>query len=112
MEGGGGLALLRDREMEASVSMRERSGAVSGDTASSNNPAGNVHHKFRFYWAIWAIAKKKELKWRMIPVQVAFSLVNKESIQLLKHKTTNDQTYLIIKRRAEQTYGHWLTASM
>lgn len=36
----GGLALPRDREMEASVSVREGSGAVSGDTASSNNPAG------------------------------------------------------------------------
>lgn len=41
-------------------------------------------------------------------MQVAFSLVNKESIQLLKHKTANDQTYLIIKRRAEQTYGRFI----
>lgn len=41
----------RDREMEASVSVRERSGAVSGDTASSNNPAGKVYHKFTFHWA-------------------------------------------------------------
>lgn len=53
------------------------------------------------------MAKKEEVKWRMVPVQVAFSLVNKESIQLLKHKATNDQTYLIIKRPAEQTYGRF-----
>lgn len=40
-------------------------------------------------------------------MQVALSLVNKESIQLLKHKTANDPTYLILKRRAEQTYGRF-----
>lgn len=48
MEEGGDLALPRDREMEASVSVRERSGAVSGDTASSNNPAGMFTTNFDF----------------------------------------------------------------
>lgn len=41
--GGGGVPLASftmDREMEASVSVCQHSSDVTGDTASSNNPAG------------------------------------------------------------------------
>lgn len=79
MEEGGGLALPRDREMEASVSVRERSGDVSGDTASSNNPAGMLTTNLDFTGPI-------VIELRMEPVQVAFSLVNKESIHRVGKK--------------------------
>lgn len=85
MEEGGGLALPRDREMEASVSVRERSGDVSGDTASSNYPAGMFTTNLDFTGPV-------VIKMRMEPVQVAFSLVNKESIlrvEKTKHQMIN-----------------------
>lgn len=84
MEEGGGLALPRDREMEASVSVRERSGDVSGDTASSNNPAGMFTTNLDFTGPV--VIKMME------PVQVAFSLVNKERIlcvESTKHQMIN-----------------------
>lgn len=50
--GGGGASPLApfptDREMEASVSVWECSSDVTGDTASSNNPAGMFATKAQF----------------------------------------------------------------
>lgn len=70
--------------MEASVSVRERSGDVSGDTASSNNPAGMFTTNLDFTGPV-------VIKMRMEPVQVAFSLVNKEGIHCVGEKKDNNQ---------------------
>lgn len=44
---------------------------------------------------------------RVVPVQVAFSLLNKESIQCVEKILNSKSSDLIIKRRAEQTYGRF-----
>lgn len=99
MEEGGGRALPRDREMEASVSVRERSGDVSGDTASSNNPAGMFTTNLDFTGPV-------VIKMRMEPVQVAFSLVNKESILCVeKIKQNTKWSTLTIKRLKRPILG-------
>lgn len=81
-----GVSPFPETERWKQVSVRERSGDVSGDTASSNNPAGMFTTNLDFTGPV-------VIKMRMEPVQVAFSLVNKESIHCVQKKkhTPNDQ---------------------
>lgn len=56
----------RQREMEASVSVREHSGDVSGDTASSNNPAGMLTTNLNFSGLVIINMRMNQCKWHLV----------------------------------------------